>query len=213
VILRSLAAALVALAVVTPPTVTAGSGERAVPRDFPPPPIPLEGGGRSRLADAVVELDPATFDASPHRDRPAPRSLGIRTLDVDAAPVLAVGVDERGELAVPGPAQVGWYRYGPAPGEPGATVLAAHVAYDGVDGVFRHLADLDVGDEVVVSTDEGALRSYRVSSVGEHPKEALPAEVWARTGPSRLVLITCGGSFDAERRSYERNVVVWAVPA
>lgn len=92
-------------------------------------------------------------------------------------------------------------------------MLAAHVAYDGVDGIFRHLDDLDVGDAVVVSTDGGAPRSYRVHAVSEHPKDALPADVWARTGPSRLVLITCGGSFDAERRSFDRNVVVWAVPA
>jgi hypothetical protein len=36
--------------------------------------------------------------------------------------------------------------------------------------------------------------------------------VWARGGDSALVLITCGGDFDAEARSYEDNVVAYAAP-
>jgi LPXTG-site transpeptidase (sortase) family protein len=209
IVLR-LAAALVAIAIVMPP-VTEGGGGREAPPSTPPPTTPIEDVG-SRFADAVVELPPASRPRQ-DLDRSAPRSLGISTLDIDGAPVVAVGVDERGELAVPGAAEVGWYRHGPAPGEPGSTVLAAHIAYDGIDGVFRHVADLDVGDALVVSTDDGARRPYRVSAVREHPKDALPADVWARAGPSRLVLITCGGDFDPERRRYRSNVVVWAEPA
>jgi len=32
------------------------------------------------------------------------------------------------------------------------------------------------------------------------------------TGPSQLVLISCGGAFDRDRRSYEDNIVVIAKP-
>ena len=45
-------------------------------------------------------------------------------------------------------------------------------------------------------------------------KEALEADdLFTRTGPARLVLVTCGGEFDADVRSYRSNVVVVADPA
>jgi hypothetical protein len=37
-------------------------------------------------------------------------------------------------------------------------------------------------------------------------------QLFSGTGAPRLTLITCGGSFDAARRSYRENVVVTAVP-
>ena len=114
-------------------------------------------------------------------------------------------MDAAGELAVPGPGDVGWYRFGPAPGEPGTAVLAAHVAFDGVDGVFRHLADLEPGAAVIVRMDDGTDLRYRVAELATVPKEALPAEVWSKDSPSRLALVTCGGSFDRSRRSYDRE--------
>jgi LPXTG-site transpeptidase (sortase) family protein len=139
----------------------------------------------------------------------ATASLRIDPLGVDV-PVTAVGVEDDGELAVPGPADVGWYRFGPAPGEEGTTVLAAHVAYDGVDGVFRHLDDLEPGDTVVVDLAGGATMTYQVERVETYPKDGPPDALWWRTGPPRLALVTCGGTFDTERRSYDSNVVAWA---
>ena len=48
------------------------------------------------------------------------------------------------------------------------------------------------------------MRSYR--------KSALPDGVFARSGPARLVLVTCGGPFDAATGHYLDVVVVTAVP-
>ena len=92
-------------------------------------------------------------------------------------------------------------------------MLAAHIAYDGVDGVFRHLDRLEEGAEVVVDLEDGTSHTYRVTAVGTYPKQDLPAEVFSTTGPERLVLITCGGRFDNSRRSYESNVIAFAEPA
>ena len=92
-------------------------------------------------------------------------------------------------------------------------VLAAHVAFDGVDGAFRHLGELAPGDTVVVSLEDGTERVYRVDELAAYRKDALPHSVWAREGSERLALITCGGRFDADRRSYDDNVVAWASPA
>jgi LPXTG-site transpeptidase (sortase) family protein len=168
----------------------------------------------SPLAERVVELGSATYDPGEHvASSVAPAALRITALGVADAPVLPVGVDDAGELAVPGAADVGWYRYGPRPGEPGVTVLAAHIAFDGVDGVFRHLADLRPGDAVTVELSDGTAQEYRITELSQHPKSELPPELWSRDGAPRLALVTCGGSFDRSRRSYEDNVVAWAAPA
>ena len=37
-------------------------------------------------------------------------------------------------------------------------------------------------------------------------------EVFGPTPQPRLVLVTCGGSFDSARRHYADNVVVYALP-
>ena len=43
-------------------------------------------------------------------------------------------------------------------------------------------------------------------------KAALPTSIFTRTGERRLVLVTCGGPFDAARRRYRDNVIVTALP-
>ena len=139
--------------------------------------------------------------------------MRIDAIGLDPARVVPVGVNPDGALAVPADTDVGWYRFGAAPGEAGSVVLAAHVAFDGVDGAFRRLGDLAPGDAVVVTLNDGTERVYRIDELAAYRKEALPEAVWARDGPERLVLITCGGRFDADRRSYDDNVVAWASPA
>ena len=105
-------------------------------------------------------------------------------------------------------------RYHPtwSAGEEGSAVLAAHIAFDGVDGVFRHLADVEVGAVVTVGLDDGTTQRYRVETVTEYLKDELPAELWVREGASTLTLITCGGDFNRQLSSYESNVVAVAVP-
>ena len=44
-------------------------------------------------------------------------------------------------------------------------------------------------------------------------KAALPTNIYTRTGSPKLVLVTCGGPFDAKIGHYRDNIVVTAVPA
>jgi len=178
------------------------------------PPTDASTSSTSPLGDLVQPLGSARYDPDEHRrDQRAPVALSLPALGVTAAPVRAVGVEPNGEMEIPPAEEVGWYRYGPAPGEAGSVVLAAHVAYDGVDGVFRELDRLQTGDEVIVALDDGSEARYRVTEVVTYRKEALPADIFDREGPERLVLITCGGRFNPSLRSYESNVVARAVPA
>jgi sortase (surface protein transpeptidase) len=166
----------------------------------------------SSLADAVRPLPPAPATPEAPATGPEPTRLAIESLGVVDAPVRPVGVEDNGEMEIPPVEEVGWYRFGARPGAPGSAVLAAHIAYDGVDGVFRNLDEVNPGNAVSVAMSDGTSQEYVVTEVGQYPKSSLPASVWARAGDPQLVLITCGGEFDSRAGSYEDNVVVFARP-
>ena len=162
---------------------------------------------------AVPVVDASMLDSLPVAA--APSRMVVASLGVDV-PVLATGLDDAGNMALPpDPANAGWYEYGPAPASPaGATVIAAHV--DSLTygiGPFAAFADAVPGTEIVVTDTAGAVRTYVVSSVNTTDKlDVVWASVFDRTGPSRLVVVTCGGEFDYSTRHYLSNVIVVATP-
>lgn len=144
---------------------------------------------------------------------PAPVALSIEPLGVAGAPVDPVGVDDARALEIPPVERVGWYRLGSGPGRAGATVLTAHINFDGQPGVFARLGAIEPGDPVVIELDDGGTRAYEIIERTSYAKDALPAErVWAIDGDEVLVLITCGGAYDAAARRYADNIVAYAVP-
>ncbi len=140
-----------------------------------------------------------------------PLSVTIDRIGLDGVAVQAVGVEPTGEMSIPPPREVGWYRYGPLPGGAGSAVLAGHIASGGIDGAFRHLDRLEPGDPVEVTLSDGRLLRFVVTDTVQVGKTELPFdELFARSGPPKLALITCGGEFDYSARSYRDNVVVVA---
>jgi sortase (surface protein transpeptidase) len=145
----------------------------------------------------------------------APVSVELPSVGVRAA-IRPVGVDRAGDLEIPEDvAAVGWYRYGPRPGDrAGSTVLSGHVdSAEQGRGAFFRLGDLKPGDPVLVRGADGKTRRYRVVSREEWPKSEVPLDrVFARTGQPRITLVTCGGGFREDIRSYTDNIAVTAVP-
>lgn len=144
-----------------------------------------------------------------------PASLTISSIEI-SAPVGAYGVDNRGRMDVPdNVSEVGWYRFGPSPGEDGSAVLAAHVDLAGPGrGLFFELDHLEPGDAITVGYSDGTATDWVVAARSTYLKEELPLDViFARSGPPVLTLVTCGGGFSTSARSYDSNVVVYAVPA
>ena len=174
----------------TPTTV--GPGTSADPRSQ----VPVASGLVDRLGDESPLI---------------PVRLRIAALGIDA-PIRPVGV-AGGELEVlPEAGAVGWYRFGPAPGRRGSSVLAAHVAWRGERGVFYRLRDLPVDTTIEVEFEGGAVRRFRSAALASYDKDELPVEaVFRREGPPVLTLITCGGAVDPDLRRFEDNVVVIAV--
>jgi len=173
-------------------------------------------GATSTIPDAgstvSIGTQPALVDELPTVTTPTPTSLVIEDIDVAAA-VTPVGVEDDGDMEVPAADRAGWYRFGPSPGAAGSAVLAAHVDDDGREGAFFRLGELRPGATVVVGHDDGSTQRFEVTETLQVAKADLASSgVFDRAGPARLALITCGGDFDREARSYRDNVVVLAVP-
>ncbi len=143
----------------------------------------------------------------------APVDVRIDAIGIDV-PIIPVGVEGDGFMQLPpDPAVAGWYRYGPTPASgAGNTVIAAHIDSPSYGiGPFASLRDVPAGAEVTVSSEDGSTTRYATESVTYYVKAELPTEqLFARDGTPTLVLITCGGEFDASIGHYRDNVVLVA---
>ncbi|HET8606596.1 MAG TPA: class F sortase [Gaiellaceae bacterium] len=159
--------------------------------------------------------DTAVYAAAAKAGADTPVRIAIAGLGIDA-PVLPSAIDlADGVLGIPEDVhRVGWWRDGSAPGDPHGTILVAgHVdsARAGAGAFFR-LAGARPRMLVRLVTAGGRRVAYRVTAVRSYAKSDLPLDVFATGGPPRLVLVTCGGPFDAATGHYRDNIVVTAVP-
>ncbi len=173
------------------------------------------GGTQSSGPDRATGAPPARQgrEAASSRVRFAPDRLELP--DGTVAPI-DPAVTVRGVLRVPESVErVGWWDGGAFAGDPfGATVVAGHVdsSRQGL-GAFAALLDVRPGEQVVLE-GEGHRAVYEVTSVDQVDKDALAtsSDAFGQLGTHRLVLITCTGAFDPQRRSYDQNLVVVAAP-
>lgn len=142
-----------------------------------------------------------------------PVRVAVPALDADL-PVDAVGVAPDGQMEIPeDAARAGWYRYGPTAGaEEGATVIAAHSgSFITAYGPLRDLVELEPGDRIEVTREDGQVLEYAVESARLIPKTTIDlSEHFRRDGEHRLVLITCDGVWQDDVQSYTDNTVVTA---
>jgi len=175
----------------------------------------------------AVTLVRATVYAPAEPEAPAPKGQGlsrtqfseqparlrIPSLGVDAH-VQDVGIAKSGRMAVPSNyTDVGWYRYGPAPGSVGSAVLDGHIDNGfGLGGVFRRLGELRPGDEILLETAGGEELRFVVEEASVYEVADVPVDrIFNRNDAARLNLITCEGVWDGESRSYSERLVVYAV--
>ncbi|MDP9220876.1 MAG: class F sortase [Actinomycetota bacterium] len=146
----------------------------------------------------------------------APTSVTIPRLHLRATTRPAgLAADNRTLDLPPSARAVVWWAYGATPGaKHGTVLLAGHVSWNGRAGALAGLGKLRVGDQVTVRRADGELVRYDVTGRRRVPKMSLEQlGLFATAGAPRLVLVTCGGPFDAARHSYQDNVVVQARPA
>ncbi|MGB7115642.1 MAG: sortase, partial [Anaerolineales bacterium] len=103
--------------------------------------------------------------------------------------------------------EIAWMGDTSWPGLGGNTGLAGHVTLqDGSDGPFRHLEELEAGDEIKLYTEKNEY-TYRVSE--KTVVKDTNFSVVEQTENSRITLITCTG-WDQEARLYLERLIVYA---
>jgi LPXTG-site transpeptidase (sortase) family protein len=141
----------------------------------------------------------------------APTRVAVARLGIDMT-VEPQGVLPDGQMALPAsPTVAGWYKFGSAPDDAGATVIAAHVDSRTGVGPFVRLSQAKVGDEVDVWVGEQR-QAYRVTTVVRVDKARLNGDgLFAVSGPRVLHLVTCTGAY-VPGSGYTDNLVVIADP-
>lgn len=158
-------------------------------------------------ASGFVEISPKPLS------RQNPQRLIIPALNISAN-IQHVGVAKSGNMAVPNNyTDVGWYRYGPTPGEAGSAVMDGHVDNGlALAGVFKHLSDVKVGDDIYVDTEAGKRIRFVVSAVNIYDYKNVPVkDIFSTDGVPRLSLITCNGAWIQSERTYNERIVVTAI--
>lgn len=126
--------------------------------------------------------------------------------------LLKVGLNADGSIEVPTTySQAAWYSLGPTPGALGPAVIIGHVdSYRG-PGVFFNLGATRPGQMIAVTRADGTTANFRVDAVNSYTKDQFPTDtVYGPINYAGLRLITCGGTFDKQTRSYDNNTVVFA---
>ena len=123
--------------------------------------------------------------------------------------MLALGTADDGAQEVPKSLdETAWWRHGSKPGEAGNTVIVGHTSSRS-HGVFDDLGDLRRGDRIVIRAKTGRA-AYTVTETDEVAVEdfdTVADDIYRKTGPSGLVLMTCG---DWDGRDYDTTVIVRA---
>jgi LPXTG-site transpeptidase (sortase) family protein len=174
----------------------------------------------------AATASPAPMTAGAPQVTKAPQPTANQTEGIEALYTLRIpriGVDAR---VVPiqsnverilepprDPSVAGWWSEGAAPGEPdGSAVVVGHTVRNRDGGVFDNVRDLSVGDAIEVEGSDSTL-TYRVQSIDVLSKDEVARDaenIFAQTGPGRLVLITCD---DWDGTAWRSNIITIATPA
>lgn len=160
-------------------------------------------------AGEYVPLLPASGDVLAESE---PVSITIPAIELTATFEEPLGITENGEIEVPESFDtVGWYKYGPTPGEQGPAVIVGHVdSFEGPE-IFYDLRDLVAGDRIEIEREDGSIAIFEVTELEQVSQDAFPTErVYGDLDHAGLRLITCSGTYDRGERRYSHNLIVYA---
>lgn len=153
---------------------------------------------------ALLQLPPST-----------PIRIDVPAIGVDSV-IHPLGLAADGTVQVPPLSRnswAGWYRNSPTPGQLGPAIILGHIdsAKYG-PGVFFRLGALRPHDRITITRADHTTTVFTVNRVISVPKNHFPTvAVYGPTASPQLRLITCGGKFNFSERSYESNIIVFAV--
>ncbi len=141
-----------------------------------------------------------------------PVHLRIPSINVDVDFSAPLGLKPNREVEVPKEYdRVGWYKYGPTPGELGPAVVFGHV--DSVDGaaIFYSLGQVKPGDSVFVTRADGTTAEFEITAFERVEQDAFPTQkVYGNIDHAGLRLVTCTGTYNKGELRYTHNLIVYA---
>ena len=178
--------------------------------------LPNEGS----LEQILSESTPSEASESGQPVGPAPTRIAIPKIGVDAT-VLALGRDRENNPDVPNSGgDVAWYTFTAPPGRGNNAVFSGHVDWyywgEPGEGVFYHLRELQIGDEITVDLKDGTQLRYRVTgNVAVAYDDPNIGRVMNPTSNDVVTLITCGGTWlrdysNPNGGNYSHRVIVRA---
>ncbi|WP_233434418.1 class F sortase [Nocardia yamanashiensis] len=153
----------------------------------------------------------SAVQTAPAISRSTPTAFTISSIGASGS-LISLGLNADGTVQVPADyRQAGWYQQGPAPGEQGSAVILGHVdSYQG-EGIFFALKKVKPGDLIDVTRADGKIAHFKVTDVRMYQKSEFPDQlVYGSRGGATLQVVTCGGQFDQNAKSYLSNVVVFS---
>ena len=166
----------------------------------------------------INEPSPATDSGYVKKVAVTPTSFPVRlsvpSLKINAA-VQDVGITAKGAIGSPSNfTDVGWYEYGATPGKTGGAIIDGHVDNGlALAGVFKHLADIQVGAHIYIYTKGGSRLDFVVTGVTAYDYQSVPVMSILNPGSGvvGLSLITCDGNWVGDQKTYDQRLVVSAV--
>lgn len=162
------------------------------------------------VAATQASSDAAHPVAAPNEVAETSWRLIIPSIDVDTA-IQAVGLTKEGNMGVPSSyVDVGWFKQGVKPGQPGNAVLAGHLnSGSRKPAVFKDLKKVKIGDRIYVN-DKGDVKTFRVTGSQAYDLKSAPLEkIFGGATKSQLNLITCSGNWDKTKKDYDQRLVVF----
>jgi LPXTG-site transpeptidase (sortase) family protein len=147
--------------------------------------------------------------------------MEIPRLYIDA-PVIAMTFAAPNTPQVPDrPDQVAWYDFTHRPGQVNNAVFSGHVDWQTrtgapIPGVFYRLRELEIGDLMKITREDGSQLQYRVTgNVATAYADPNIVKAMGPTTKDSLTLITCGGTWLIDGRekyggNYSHRIVVRA---
>ncbi len=166
----------------------------------------------SSTAASATPIATATLTPTPHLSS-TPRVLSIPKIHLNA-PIIISGKLSDGAMYVPPDNKtIGWWKYGKFPGQMGTAVLAGHYKVaDGSPGVFYRLHEVAKGDEISVTSEDGAVKTFIINDISTYPINNFPLNYFFSADDARrLHIITCAGAYMPKEKNYTHRLVVYAL--
>lgn len=142
----------------------------------------------------------------------SPKLITIPSINLTGF-VQKVGNDQENRIAVPTNTNLaGWYINSAKLGEKGLSIVVGHLNGRFSDGIFYNLSLLEAGEQFQVQLGNSNILNYEIVDKVTVTEEEANQYLFSQQNniSSQLNLITCGGEYDDETKTYTDRVIVYS---